>query len=93
MSNPTTPNNPSNPSNPSNPNSPDNIGVNEPAQPQRQTPAQEAAEAQGPTIGQQTGSQTNASQASLRPDEPQDQPDAVTEGSELSFPASDPPAY
>lgn len=82
-----------NPSHPSHPNSPDNLSVNEPAQPQRQTPAQEAAAARGPTTGQQTGSQTNASQASLPPVGEQDQPDEVTEASEQSFPASDPPAY
>lgn len=45
------------------------------------------------TTGQQTGSQTNASQASLRPMQPEGQPDQVTEASEQSFPASDPPAY
>lgn len=75
------------------PNTPDTMSVNEPAEPQRQTPAQEDAAAEGATYGQQTGSQTNASQASLPPVEPQHRPDRVTESSEESFPASDPPAY
>ena len=91
--------NPSNPSNPSKPNSPENLSasgnlsVNEPAEPQPQTPAQERAISQGPTAGQQTGSQTNASQASLPPVEQEERPDQVTRASEESFPASDPPAY
>ena len=102
MSNTRKPRDPSHPSNPNSPDNinadtvhPDNISVNEPAQPAPQTPAQMEAAAEGPTLGQQTGSQTNASQASLRPIEEQEPPDSdkVMEGSEMSFPASDPPAY
>lgn len=69
-----------------------NVSINEPAQPQPQTPDQRAA-AQGPTIGQQTGSQMNASQASLPPTDEGMQSDRVTDASEQSFPASDPPSY